>query len=169
MRYSSLKRSGWHVLTRDHTVLPATDTFIHKWNEPYLPLLPSAERHRTMARSAEGRRLSWPGSLCEIPRWFVRPKTVTHPSTSRGGRQSNSRPSSSKSNAITARPPNHRYYCKCVRCVNAFGSASLRSVSTIRCDTAFSLGTATEQSMTAGREPVLRSKVKVRATGSTYR
>ena len=31
----------WHVLTRDHTVLPATHTFIHKWNEPYLPLLRS--------------------------------------------------------------------------------------------------------------------------------
>jgi len=31
----------WPVLTNDHTVLPATDTFIHKWNEPYLPLLPS--------------------------------------------------------------------------------------------------------------------------------
>ena len=31
----------WYVLTRDHTVLPATHTFIHKWNEPYLPLLPS--------------------------------------------------------------------------------------------------------------------------------
>ena len=31
-----------HVLiTRDHTVLSATDTFIHKWNDPYLPLLPS--------------------------------------------------------------------------------------------------------------------------------
>jgi len=29
------------VLTSDHTVLPATHTFIHKWNEPYLPLLPS--------------------------------------------------------------------------------------------------------------------------------
>jgi len=24
----------WHVLTRDHTVLPATHTFIHEWNEP---------------------------------------------------------------------------------------------------------------------------------------
>jgi len=30
-----------YVLTRDDTVLPATHTFIHKWNEPYLPLLPS--------------------------------------------------------------------------------------------------------------------------------
>jgi len=25
--------SEWHVLARDHTVLPATHTFIHKWNE----------------------------------------------------------------------------------------------------------------------------------------
>jgi len=29
------------MLTKDHTVLCATHTFIHKWNEPYLPLLPS--------------------------------------------------------------------------------------------------------------------------------
>jgi len=28
-------------VTRDHIVLPATRAFIHKWNEPYLPLLPS--------------------------------------------------------------------------------------------------------------------------------
>jgi len=31
----------WNVLTTDHTVLPVTQTFIHKWNEPYQPLLPS--------------------------------------------------------------------------------------------------------------------------------
>jgi len=24
----------WYGLTRDHTVLPATHTFIHEWNEP---------------------------------------------------------------------------------------------------------------------------------------
>jgi len=24
----------WHILTRDHTVLPATHMFIHEWNEP---------------------------------------------------------------------------------------------------------------------------------------
>jgi len=30
-------------------VIPATHTFIHKWNEPRLPLLPIAERHRTLA------------------------------------------------------------------------------------------------------------------------
>jgi len=24
----------WHALSRDHTVLPATDAFIQEWNEP---------------------------------------------------------------------------------------------------------------------------------------
>jgi len=28
------KRSGQHVLTKDHTDLPATHMFIHNWNEP---------------------------------------------------------------------------------------------------------------------------------------
>jgi len=28
-----------------HTVLSATHMFIHKWNEPYLPLLPATEHH----------------------------------------------------------------------------------------------------------------------------
>jgi len=32
-----------------------------------------------ISHPAEGRRLSWPGWLCEILRWFARPKTVTHP------------------------------------------------------------------------------------------
>jgi len=40
MRNSSLKRSDMHVLTRDHTALPATNTFILKWNASYLSLLP---------------------------------------------------------------------------------------------------------------------------------
>jgi len=43
------KRSGWHVLTRDHTVLPATHMCIHKCNEPHLPLTPAARHHRTFA------------------------------------------------------------------------------------------------------------------------
>ena len=36
-KYSSLKRSGWHVLTRQphYTVLPATHRFILIWNEPF--------------------------------------------------------------------------------------------------------------------------------------
>jgi len=40
------RRSRMACVTRDHTVLPATHTFI-KWNERYLPLLPShrASRH----------------------------------------------------------------------------------------------------------------------------
>ena len=43
----------------DHTVLPATYTFIHKWNEPYLPLLPPLLLV-LIFRLTEGRRLSWP-------------------------------------------------------------------------------------------------------------
>jgi len=36
----------WHVLTRDHTALPATHTFIHRiheWNEPSCIYIPAAE------------------------------------------------------------------------------------------------------------------------------
>jgi len=40
-----------------------------------------------ISRPAEGRRLSWPGWLGEIPRWFACPKTVTHPSTNRARRR----------------------------------------------------------------------------------
>jgi len=38
MSYSSLGTQLWYALTRDHTVLPATHTFIHRWDESYLPL-----------------------------------------------------------------------------------------------------------------------------------
>jgi len=49
MSYSSVGAQVWHVLTRDHTVLPATDTFIHRWNEQYLPLTPiTAKRSSTL-------------------------------------------------------------------------------------------------------------------------
>jgi len=37
----------WHVLTSNHTVLPATHhTFMHEWNEPsaILPLIPQPQR-----------------------------------------------------------------------------------------------------------------------------
>jgi len=30
-------------------ILPATHTFIHKWNEPYLLYSSAAESHRTLA------------------------------------------------------------------------------------------------------------------------
>jgi len=39
----------WHVLMRDHTVLPATHTFIQKWNEPYLLYFLTTARHHTLA------------------------------------------------------------------------------------------------------------------------
>jgi len=46
--------------------LHVTRTFIHKWNEPYLPVLPSRRASPIfgsvlISRPAEGRRLSWPG------------------------------------------------------------------------------------------------------------
>jgi len=37
-----LKHSEWHLLMGDHTVLPATHTFIHKWNEPSCLYSPAA-------------------------------------------------------------------------------------------------------------------------------
>jgi len=53
------------MLTMDHAVLPATHTFIDKWNEPYLPLLPMQPQSVTalwpvlIFHPDEGRRLSW--------------------------------------------------------------------------------------------------------------
>jgi len=65
----------------------------------------ATERHCASAGSnfwpTEGRRLSWLGWLGEILKWFTRPKTVTHPSTSRGGGESNSRPLSRMSDALS--------------------------------------------------------------------
>jgi len=74
MSYSSLGVQVWHVLTGDHTVLPATHTLIHKWDEPYVPLTRShrAVRLALISSPTEGRRLSWPGWLGEILRWFAR-------------------------------------------------------------------------------------------------
>jgi len=56
-----------------------------------------------ISHPAECRRLSWPGWHGEILRWFVCQKTVTHPSTSRRGRESNSRPPNCESNGISTR------------------------------------------------------------------
>jgi len=53
------------VLTSDHTVLPATHTFIHEWFEPSClysePQSIAALWPVLFSRPAEGRRLSWPG------------------------------------------------------------------------------------------------------------
>ena len=41
--------SGWHVLTVDHIVLPATHTFIHTWNELSCLYSAAAEHDRASA------------------------------------------------------------------------------------------------------------------------
>jgi len=87
------------VLTRDHTALPATHTFIHKWNDAFWLVLISVP---LTVGSAE---LAW--WLGEMLRWFARLKRVTHPITSRGGRESQSQPSSGQSNALTTRVLSH--------------------------------------------------------------
>ena len=72
----SLKRSGnWDALTRDHTVLPATHTFIHIWNEPSCLYFPAAEHHRTLAGSnflnRDGIPTSGRPSQCRVLTGFV--------------------------------------------------------------------------------------------------
>jgi len=74
MRNSPLRRSGMARVNEDHTVLPVTHTFIHKWYEPHLPLLlQAAEHYRPLAGThwrypllvpTEGKRLS-------RPKWLV--------------------------------------------------------------------------------------------------
>jgi len=84
---SPLKRSEWHMLTRDHSVLPATHTFIHEWNEPSCLHLPAAAHHRTLAGTYFPSHKAYDAELAcvasYIPRWYARHKTVTHSSTNR--------------------------------------------------------------------------------------
>ena len=63
-----------------HTVLPATHTFIHNWNEAHLPLRPSRAAELTglwsvlIFRPSEGRRLIWPEVnmvLCVRKTFFI--------------------------------------------------------------------------------------------------
>ena len=72
---SSLKRSGTERVNKGSQfyLMP---TFIHKWNEPCLSLLPSctASPHFWLvliSHPTGGRRLSWPGWLGEILMWFA--------------------------------------------------------------------------------------------------
>jgi len=72
------------VLTRDHTDLPAIHTFIHEWNEPYLPFLPSSRVSSHFDQYSfpiPTKRLSWPMWLVKYRGAFVCPKMVTHPSS----------------------------------------------------------------------------------------
>jgi len=80
--YSALYRlisNVWHVLTRDHTVLPVTHTaFIHKWNEPYLPLLPSRRASPQFGWYSFPVPLRVGDWVGEILSWFIRRRrTVT--------------------------------------------------------------------------------------------
>jgi len=84
------------MLTRNYTVLPATDTFIHEWNEPSCLYFPAAEHHRTLigthSRPTEVRRLSWPGWLViyrggiPIRRWSTIPSTNRPTDSAMAGR-----------------------------------------------------------------------------------
>jgi len=42
---SKVLRYDRHMLMRDHTVLPATHTFIHEWNEPSCHYFTAIEHH----------------------------------------------------------------------------------------------------------------------------
>jgi len=48
----------WHALSRDHTVLPSIQTFLHEWNEPYLHL-PFQLKLVLIYRPRRDGRLSW--------------------------------------------------------------------------------------------------------------
>ena len=72
-----------------------------------------------ISHPTEVRRLSWCGWLDEILRWFVCLKTVTHPSSSRSGQESNSRPLTCESNGLTTRLLSHQ--CVKPMCVYRWG------------------------------------------------
>jgi len=72
--------------------------------------LPSILERGIISCAAEGRRLSGPAWLGEIPRWLAHLTTATYPSISRGRRESNSRPLSRESNALTTGPSSHRQH-----------------------------------------------------------
>jgi len=78
------------VSKRDHTVLPATHTFIHKWNEPYMHLLPSRRASPAKFGWYSFYRLTEVEGLVDLGGWShaeikcrpreLNPDTVTHPS-----------------------------------------------------------------------------------------
>ena len=89
MWYSPVKHSGMAGLNEGSQVLPATHTFIHKWNESYLPLIPS--------RSASPHfvRFSFPiplrvGDWVSLGSW-LHTKVVTYPSTNQPRYQTTTR------------------------------------------------------------------------------
>ena len=65
---------------RDHTVLPATQTFIHKSNEQYLLYSPASPHFAWYSFPVPLKVGGWVNLGGLILRWFARLKTVTHPS-----------------------------------------------------------------------------------------
>jgi len=112
MSCSSLRRSGMAHVNEDHTL--TCHPHVHS-QVGWLYCLYSQPQSITaiklllISRPAECRRMSWPGWFGEILRWFARPKTGTHPSNSRGCRQSNWWPSNREFKALTIRLPSRLY------------------------------------------------------------
>ena len=74
----------WSVRVRDHTALPATHTYEMN-HSAFTPKPQSITALRPyISNPTKSRRLSWPGWLGEILRWFVCLKTVAYPALSRG-------------------------------------------------------------------------------------
>jgi len=72
-----VRRSGTARVNEDRTVyLPPTDLSTNRQIEWAIKILTELWLV-LVSRPAEGRRLSWPGWLGEILRWFARKKTVT--------------------------------------------------------------------------------------------
>jgi len=66
-----------------HKILPATHTFIHKWNEPYLPLLLSRRASPHFGRysfSVPLRVEGWVGLSAWLQTEVVYPPADGHPS-----------------------------------------------------------------------------------------
>ena len=80
-----------------------------EWSIPALTLSCRVSLHSGWYSlpSCWGWRLSWPGWLGEILRWFAHPKTVIHPSICRSSQELNLWLANRKSNALATRPPCH--------------------------------------------------------------
>jgi len=103
MSWSSLRRSVRARANKGLCGLPCHPYVYLTWNKP--GFTPGPQNITLLwlvliSHPTKGRRQSWPRWLGAILRWFIRPKTVTHPL---GGGESNSWPLSRKSDALTRR------------------------------------------------------------------
>ena len=104
-------------VTRDHTVLPATHTFIQmEWTTAAALRSPQPQSITALwlvliSRPAEGRRLSWPGWFGEILRWSVRRRRSPIPVRARRRVTSLIRPSPNDVTAIRHAATKHGEKC----------------------------------------------------------